>query len=99
MTDGEVAVELDAVAKRYGRAGAAVTALDAVTLAFRRGRFTAVMGLSGSGKSNLPARRGAASRGGWQSTPMIKGQQSAHPPPFSMYSARRGLLQDPGHAA
>ena len=96
MTDGEVAVELDAVAKRYGRAGAAVTALDAVTLAFRRGRFTAVMGLSGSGKSNLPARRGAASRGGYLSR---KERESTHTPPLSIYSARGGLRQDPGHAA
>ncbi|GAA2337105.1 ABC transporter ATP-binding protein [Dactylosporangium salmoneum] len=45
----EHVVELDRVAKRFG----AVTALDAVTLGFARGTFTAVMGPSGSGKSTL----------------------------------------------
>ncbi|WP_239076385.1 ABC transporter ATP-binding protein [Actinocatenispora rupis] len=47
------AVELRQVTRRYGTAGATVTALDAVTLAFPRGSFTAVMGPSGSGKSSL----------------------------------------------
>jgi putative ABC transport system ATP-binding protein len=39
--------------KTYGGGPAAVTALDRVSVAFRRGRFTAVMGPSGSGKSTL----------------------------------------------
>jgi putative ABC transport system ATP-binding protein len=47
MTDD--VVELDRVGKRFG----GVTALDAVTLGFARGTFTAVMGPSGSGKSTL----------------------------------------------
>src|SRR5215470_7107143 len=46
-------VQLEAVTKRYGSRGAAVTALDAVTLGVGRGSFTAVMGPSGSGKSTL----------------------------------------------
>ncbi|MGI5238123.1 ABC transporter ATP-binding protein [Dactylosporangium sp. CA-139066] len=45
----EDVVELDRVQKRFG----SVTALDAVTLGFARGTFTAVMGPSGSGKSTL----------------------------------------------
>lgn len=39
--------------KTFGSADAAVTALDDVTIGFRRGEFTAVMGPSGSGKSTL----------------------------------------------
>ena len=39
--------------KRYGRGDTAVTALDAVTVAFESHRFTAIMGPSGSGKSTL----------------------------------------------
>src|SRR5262249_51939176 len=46
-------IQLQAVTKRYGSRGAAVTALDAVTLGVGRGSFTAVMGPSGSGKSTL----------------------------------------------
>src|SRR5262245_28765938 len=46
-------VQLQAVTKRYGSRGAATMALDAVTLGFGRGSFTAVMGPSGSGKSTL----------------------------------------------
>ena len=53
MTTSEQPVRLDAVTKRYGRRAAAATALDAVTLGFERGSFTAVMGPSGSGKSTL----------------------------------------------
>jgi putative ABC transport system ATP-binding protein len=39
--------------KTYGAEQAAVRALDSVTVAFERARFTAVMGPSGSGKSTL----------------------------------------------
>jgi len=53
VTEGDMMVHLEAVTKRYGSRGAAVTALDAVTLSFGRGSFTAVMGPSGSGKSTL----------------------------------------------
>jgi putative ABC transport system ATP-binding protein len=47
------AVRLHRVSRAYGRGEDAVTALDEVSLAFRRGTFTAVMGPSGSGKSTL----------------------------------------------
>jgi putative ABC transport system ATP-binding protein len=47
------AVRLDAATKRYGSRGALTTALNAVTIGFARGSFTAVMGASGSGKSTL----------------------------------------------
>jgi putative ABC transport system ATP-binding protein len=53
MATTDQPVRLDAVTKRYGRRAAARTALDAVTLGFERGSFTAVMGPSGSGKSTL----------------------------------------------
>ncbi len=39
--------------KVYGSGDTRVVALDAVTCAFERGRFTAIMGPSGSGKSTL----------------------------------------------
>ncbi|MFD4292995.1 ABC transporter ATP-binding protein [Rhodococcus sp. NPDC058505] len=42
-----------ALSKRYGDGDAAVRALDAVDVDFRRGAFTAIMGPSGSGKSTL----------------------------------------------
>jgi putative ABC transport system ATP-binding protein len=46
------AAVVDAV-KLYGTGEAAVRALDGVSAAFERGRFTAIMGPSGSGKSTL----------------------------------------------
>jgi putative ABC transport system ATP-binding protein len=39
--------------RRYGEGDAAVNALDGVSTAFERDRFTAIMGPSGSGKSTL----------------------------------------------
>jgi putative ABC transport system ATP-binding protein len=39
--------------RRYGQGDTAVTALDDVTVDFRRHEFTAIMGPSGSGKSTL----------------------------------------------
>ncbi len=51
--DRTAAVALTNVSKTYGRPRRAVTALDAVTIGFARGAFTAVMGPSGSGKSTL----------------------------------------------
>jgi putative ABC transport system ATP-binding protein len=51
MTD--VAVRAVSITKTYGSGPSAVTALDQVSAAFGRGRFTAVLGPSGSGKSTL----------------------------------------------
>jgi len=47
------AVQLDSVTKVYGSGGSAVRALDAVSISFPAGAFTAVMGPSGSGKTTL----------------------------------------------
>ncbi|MFG2291897.1 ABC transporter ATP-binding protein [Streptomyces sp. NPDC048603] len=49
----EPAARATGLTKVYGRGDTRVTALDAVSVEFGRGRFTAVMGPSGSGKSTL----------------------------------------------
>jgi putative ABC transport system ATP-binding protein len=48
-----VAARAEDAVKVYGKADAAVRALDGVTVEFPAGRFSAVMGPSGSGKSTL----------------------------------------------
>src|SRR3954454_6126950 len=53
VTRAPVAAALHGVSRIYGRRGAAVRAVDDVTLEFPRGAWTAVMGPSGSGKSTL----------------------------------------------
>jgi putative ABC transport system ATP-binding protein len=49
----DFAANASAATKVYGRGDTAVVALDAVTVGFAVGTFTAVMGPSGSGKSTL----------------------------------------------
>src|SRR5215218_2109925 len=51
--DTAPAVALRDVRKVHGEGDAAVVALDAISVAFARGSFTAIMGPSGSGKSTL----------------------------------------------
>ena len=50
---GAAAVALRDVRKVHGQGDAAVVALDAISVGFERGSFTAIMGPSGSGKSTL----------------------------------------------
>ncbi|GJF34788.1 ABC transporter ATP-binding protein [Kitasatospora sp. NE20-6] len=50
---GATAASARQVTKAYGEGETRVTALDAVDVDIRRGRFTAIMGPSGSGKSTL----------------------------------------------
>ena len=47
------AARCEAAVKVYGHGDTAVRALDGISLAFRKGGFTAIMGPSGSGKSTL----------------------------------------------
>ena len=47
------AVHTELLTKVYGQGDTRVVALDHVTVDFRRGQFTAIMGPSGSGKSTL----------------------------------------------
>lgn len=49
----EIAAQAIEAVKIYGSGETAVRALDGVTAAFPRARFTAIMGASGSGKSTL----------------------------------------------
>src|SRR6266540_2176975 len=52
-TERRVAASAVEVSKAYGAGEASVLALDAVTVDFAAGQFTAIMGPSGSGKSTL----------------------------------------------
>jgi NitT/TauT family transport system ATP-binding protein len=53
VTEAPAAVTLAGVSKVYGRGGAAVPALDKVSLAAEPGEFTCLIGASGCGKSTL----------------------------------------------
>jgi putative ABC transport system ATP-binding protein len=48
-----MAVVIESLTKTYGTGPGSITAVDAVSLSFPAGSFTAVMGPSGSGKSTL----------------------------------------------
>ena len=51
-SNGDIVTARD-LSRRFGEGQAAVDALKDVTVAFRRGQFSAIMGPSGSGKSTL----------------------------------------------
>ena len=53
MTTTDAAVRAVGISRRYRAGASVVTALDTVSVALDRGRFTAVVGSSGSGKSTL----------------------------------------------
>ncbi|MFI1800860.1 ABC transporter ATP-binding protein [Streptomyces sp. NPDC020379] len=53
VTPARVAARATGLSKIYGQGETEVRALDAVSVEFRRGEFTAIMGPSGSGKSTL----------------------------------------------
>ncbi|WP_024793033.1 ABC transporter ATP-binding protein [Tomitella biformata] len=53
MTSTEFAAQASGVSKGYGAGDTRVDALIDVSIEFRRGEFTAIMGPSGSGKSTL----------------------------------------------
>ncbi|MGC2192780.1 MAG: ABC transporter ATP-binding protein [Candidatus Dormiibacterota bacterium] len=53
VSPGRSAARAVDLVKTYGKGDAAVKALDGVNVEFESGRFTAVMGPSGSGKSSL----------------------------------------------
>ncbi|MFD4669803.1 ABC transporter ATP-binding protein [Lentzea sp. NPDC058450] len=53
MNGTDLAVAAEDLVKVYGKGTGGVRALDGVSVGFERGRFTAIMGPSGSGKSSL----------------------------------------------
>jgi putative ABC transport system ATP-binding protein len=52
-TDAQTAARAIDAVKVYGQGDTTVRALDGITVGFRQGQFTAIMGPSGSGKSTL----------------------------------------------
>ncbi len=52
-TDGEVVAALDRASKRFGAGSGARTVFAELDVSFRAGRFTAVVGRSGTGKTTL----------------------------------------------